>query len=71
MENKKELEKFLALPLEDRIKRSQKYSSQKDRIPILLVNNRKDFELSGIKYLIPVKYTVTKLIQMIKNNNKF
>lgn len=71
MENKKELEKFLALPIEDRLKKSQKYSDQKTRVPILLVNKHKAFELSGIKYLIPKKYTITKLIQMIKKNNKF
>ena len=62
MENRKELESFRALTLEQRLEKSQKYSKNNNRIPIVLVNKHKTFQLSGIKYLIPKRYTVTKLI---------
>lgn len=40
--NYQEYKNFIALPLPERIKKSEKYAKNKNRVPIVIINNNKD-----------------------------
>ena len=69
MTNEQDYQDFISLPIEKRVEKAQNYTKHKNRVPVVILNKNKDFQLKGIKFLVSKNNTVARLSKTIRKNN--